>query len=99
MQTAHATQNYSSLNDGFVMRVPVQDIVEFSAGGNVRHSRNENKYRELVEDVKQNGVTNSIVVRPSPLDESKVEVLAGYGRLSASRDLGLIDVTRRHQTG
>jgi len=57
--------------------------------GNTRRSRNEAKYSELKQSIRLRGVIQPILVRPAA---DRFEVVAGYGRLTISRALGLNDI-------
>ena len=57
--------------------------------GNTRRSRNEAKYSELKQSIRLRGVIQPILVRPAA---DRFEVVAGYGRLTISRELGLNDI-------
>ena len=87
-----SSTDYSSVADGTALRVPLPVINHFSLGGNVRRKRDKNKFGELRHDVKLNGVTQSVTVRPDPNNPFKVELLAGYGRFQASELEDLEDI-------
>ncbi|WP_282109246.1 PRTRC system ParB family protein [Shewanella algicola] len=57
--------------------------------GNSRRSRNEAKYNEMKNSVMKRGVIQPVLVRPAA---DRFEIVAGYGRLSASRELGLTEI-------
>ncbi|QIR16472.1 PRTRC system ParB family protein [Shewanella aestuarii] len=67
------------------MMIPLSSILPLPFG-NCRNKRNSEKYQELLNSIKTRGVIQPILVRPS---DDKFEVIAGYGRLEASTELGL----------
>ncbi|GAA4650670.1 hypothetical protein GCM10023116_29530 [Kistimonas scapharcae] len=83
--------NYASVSDGSVMRIPLSDIDEFHLK-NVRRKRDDKKFTELKNDISRHGVINGITVRPHPDQSGRVEILAGYGRWEASKELGISDI-------
>ncbi|WP_220756910.1 PRTRC system ParB family protein [Shewanella colwelliana] len=57
--------------------------------GNSRHSRNSKKFDELKQSVATRGVIQPVLVRPA---DDRFELVAGFGRFAASKDLGLTDI-------
>ena len=79
--------DFSAVADGTPMLVDLSFLEEITHK-NVRKKRDPRKFSELVEDVKKNGVTQGITVRPHPENPHRLQVLAGYGRWQASVEAG-----------
>ena len=84
-------QDFSQLVDGTPFLADLNLLNEV-AYKNVRKKRDPNKFAELVKSIETQGVTQSITVRPLPSDSSQLEVLAGYGRWEAAKQLGLSSI-------
>lgn len=56
---------------------------------NPRRHRNAAKFEKMIESVRDNGVIQPIVVRPSPTQEGMYEVVAGDTRFEASQSVSL----------
>lgn len=56
---------------------------------NPRHHRNATKFEQMVESIRDNGVIQPIVVRPSPTHDAMYEVVAGDTRFEASQKVSL----------
>lgn len=83
--------NVSELTDGACLRVPLSMLVD-APWGNVRKGkRNPANYEELKQSIQIRGVVQSVAVRPNDTDNT-LEVLAGYGRRDASREVGRDDI-------
>lgn len=67
---------------------------------NPRRHRNAAKFEEMIESVRENGVIQPIVVRPSPTLEGMYEVVAGDTRFEASQKVSMdtIPASIRHLT-
>ncbi|RYY74518.1 MAG: PRTRC system ParB family protein [Gammaproteobacteria bacterium] len=91
-QTFNPTINYSLLKDGDAFRAPLKDI-DPVPWGNVRSSRDPEAFKELRAAIKSaNGVTQGVTVRINPDDPTRLQLIAGYGRVEASNLDGYIDI-------
>ncbi|MEH6454737.1 MAG: PRTRC system ParB family protein [Cocleimonas sp.] len=79
-------QNQHLPTNNTVLPLSMIDDLPF---GNTRRSRNETKYSELKQSILLRGVIQPILVRPAA---DRFEVVAGYGRLKGSRELGLTEI-------
>lgn len=88
----NALINFSEYKDGDAFRAPLDFIVDFHKG-NIRKRRDEKKFNELRAAIRaSHGVTQGVTVRISPDDPTKLELLAGYGRVAAARLEGFDDI-------
>ncbi len=77
--------NYEHLQDGDAFRAPLSDIDPFP-GGNVRKRRDPAALNDLRQAIREaNGVTQGVTVRIDPDNPSRLQLLAGYGRVECSR--------------
>lgn len=83
--------DYSVLLDGTAVNVPVELIDDFPTG-NIRRDRDPASFDDLCKSVAQTGVTQAITVRPNPSNPTRLEALAGYGRLEASKVVKLDEI-------
>lgn len=84
--------DYSNLKDGDAFRAPLSHIIS-APWGNIRKSRDPKAFADLRAAIRNaNGVTQGVTVRIDPEDPSKLQLLAGYGRVEASRIEGFGDV-------
>lgn len=81
-------QEEVTFKDGDMAVLPCSALLPTS-WGNFRKTRSEVGFSSLLSSIKQQGVIQPIVVRPKSGAVSQFEVLAGYGRLQASVELGL----------
>lgn len=79
----------TQLQNNDQLMLPLTQLQVFTLG-NVRKARNEKAYRDLVQDVKINGVIQPIAVRV--IDHRSAEILAGEGRWLASMDNNLTSI-------
>jgi PRTRC genetic system ParB family protein len=79
-QTHHLSTNNTKLPISMIDALPF---------GNTRRTRDESKYSELKASILKRGVIQPVLVRPAA---DRFEIVAGYGRLTASRELGLSDI-------
>lgn len=81
----NSAMDFSHYQDGDAFRASLDVIVDYPKG-NIRKRRNEKKFNELRAAIRQTfGVTQGVTVRVSPVDPTKLELLAGYGRVEAAR--------------
>lgn len=85
------TQDFSLLADGTPFLADLNLLNEV-AYKNVRKKRDPKKFADLVKSIETQGVTQGITVRPLPADPTQLEVLAGYGRWEAAKQLGLATI-------
>jgi ParB family transcriptional regulator, chromosome partitioning protein len=83
--------DYSLLKDGDALRAPVSDI-DPVPWGNIRKSRDKLALNELRMAIRASGVTQGVTVRINPDDPSRLQLLAGYGRVECSKLEGLLDI-------
>ena len=84
--------DYSTLEDGAVIRAPLADIDPLP-GGNVRKRRDEKSFADLRAAIRNDGgVTQSVTVRINPDNPSRLQLIAGYGRFEASKFEGFADI-------
>jgi ParB family transcriptional regulator, chromosome partitioning protein len=80
--------DFTILPDGYAFRAPV-DIIDAIPFGNIRRSRDPEEFSELCKQISlSNGVTQGVTVRIDPLNPSRLQLIAGYGRVEASNLLG-----------
>lgn len=76
--------------DGDLARLPVSDLKDMNLGGNTRRKKIRANWPEFVESIRKQGVLQSVVARLMP--DGSFELLAGYGRRDAAKEVGLNDV-------
>lgn len=80
-------------NGGLLRMIPLGDIEP--SPDNPRQHFNDKKFAELVASIKQNGVSQPILVRPingAKTGKAKFQIVAGERRYRASNQLGLKDI-------
>ncbi len=70
-----------------IEQIPIWDIAAWSE--NPRKFRDDKRFTELVEQVRQNGILQNIVVRPNPFGPEKYLLVAGERRWRAANLVGL----------
>ncbi len=84
--------DYSHLQDGDAFRAPLSDI-DPVPWGNIRKTRNAKALNDLRMAIRAaNGVTQGVTVRINPDDPSRLQLLAGYGRVECSQLEGFVDI-------
>jgi ParB family transcriptional regulator, chromosome partitioning protein len=84
--------DYSLLKDGDAFRAPLSDI-DPVPWGNIRKSRDKIALNELRMAIRAaNGVTQGVTVRINPEDPTRLQLLAGYGRVECSHLEGMVDI-------
>ena len=71
-------------------KIPITDIIRNKF--QPRKNFDKENLQELTDSIKEQGVIQPIVVRPSNLDQSKYEIIAGERRWLASQNAGLHEV-------
>ena len=82
--------DFSSLPDGTPLRVSPTLIDDLSVGGN--HRRKTTRKEEFKESIRTKGIIQSLSVRPSVANPTRLELCAGYGRRDAALEFCLPDV-------
>ncbi len=91
-QKINAPIDYTLLKDGDGFRAPLKDI-DPVPWGNVRSKRDPAAFNDLREAVKvANGVTQGVTVRIDPENPSRLQLIAGYGRVEVSKMEGYYDI-------
>jgi len=84
--------DYTTLRDGDAFRAPLSDI-DPVPWGNIRKERDPVAFNELRQSIKEaKGVTQGVTVRINPDDPTRLQLLAGYGRVEASNLEGFLDI-------
>src|ERR1051326_917635 len=90
----HAKNGATAGNNGGLLRmIPLGDIEP--SPNNPRQHFDDRKFAELVASIKQNGVSQPILVRPingANAGKAKFQIVAGERRYRASSQLGLKDI-------
>jgi hypothetical protein len=76
----YATSEASAAEEGEVTRVATKDIVPNPL--QPRQDFQEDELRELVDSIRENGLLQPLVVRPSPTAPGRFELVAGERRFS-----------------
>ena len=85
-----ATASETVDRDGGVRQVPIEFVR--SSVKNPRQAFNETELEELAASIKERGIIQPIVVRPSPHAEGAFEIIAGERRWRAAQRVGLHSV-------
>lgn len=84
--------DYTLLKDGDGFRAPIKDI-DPVPWGNVRSKRDPVAFNDLRQAIKSsNGVTQGVTVRINPDDPTRLQLIAGYGRVEVSKLEGYADI-------
>ena len=83
--------NFSQLEDGAAINVSPSVLVDFKFG-NKRRNRPSKDYDQIKASIEAQGILQNLVTRPHPEDDTKLELLAGYGRKDIAIDLALVEV-------
>ena len=82
--------NFSQLEDGAAINVSPSVLVDFKFG-NKRRNRPSKDYDQIKASIEAQGILQNLVTRPHPEDDTKLELLAGYGRKDIAIDLALVE--------
>ncbi|UCC24160.1 MAG: ParB/RepB/Spo0J family partition protein [Gemmatimonadales bacterium] len=85
----YATSEASAAEEGEVTRVATKDIVPNPL--QPRQDFQEDELRELVDSIRENGLLQPLVVRPSPTAPGRFELVAGERRFRSLQALGWED--------
>lgn len=85
----YGEQGTSSSEGGEVVRVPLRSIVPNPL--QPRQEFSEDELRELVDSIRENGLLQPLVVRPSPTAKNRYELVAGERRFRSLQTLGWDD--------
>lgn len=91
-QNLTTVSDYTLLKDGDAFRAPLKDI-DPVPWKNVRRKRDPKAFNDLRQTIKiANGVTQGVTVRINPDDPTRLQLLAGYGRVEVSNLEGYKDI-------
>lgn len=83
--------DYATYDDQTGFNISVDNITELSIGGVIGGNCriNSTRAQSFVDSIKQQGVLQPLIVRPSSTCKDKVELIAGYGRWNTAKELGV----------